>query len=386
MRHGNISATFNGKTYVFCCMGCRQVFNILLEATDSGDPAKFRETDLFRQCREKGIIPKTESDLATGTFENRPRTPVYQAGAKTDTGAGASIAAPDVLPLNLRIDNMWCPACAWLIDQSLIKSDGIIEARCNFSTDRLQIDYNPIRTSPDQIIQSIRKLGYRAAVPEEPQDAIERRKEFLRFIISAILTMNVMMMSYALYSGFFTELTADTIYKLSWPAFMMATIVLLYGGFEFFKKAWAGLSNAAFSMETLIIMGSLSAYIYSTFNLFAGSIHVYFDTASILITLVLLGKTLERRAKRRVLENLELFLTLKPTKVRICNQNYPQGRYVSAEQLAKDDTFQVHETEIVPADGRILSGTGAVDVASLTGEPCPSPGNRGTSCEAAPES
>jgi heavy metal translocating P-type ATPase len=371
VRHGNISATFNGKTYVFCCIGCRQVFNILLEATDSSDPAKFRETELFRQCQEKGIVPKSEGDLATDTCENRSSTPVSPAADKTDTGAGALNATTDALPLNLKVGNMWCPACAWLIDQSLKKSDGIIESRCNFSTDRLQIEYNPIRTSPDQIIQSIRKLGYKAAVPEESQDAVERRKEFIRFIISAILTMNVMMMSYALYSGFFTELSSDTIYKLSWPAFIMATIVLFYGGFEFFKKAWAGLSNAAFSMETLIIMGSLSAYVYSTFNLFAGSIHVYFDTASILITLVLLGKTLERRAKNRVLEDLELFLTLTPTKVRICSQRYPQGRYVSADQLVKGDTFQVNATEIVLADGRILSGTGSVDESSLTGEPLP---------------
>ncbi|MGD9304055.1 MAG: cation-translocating P-type ATPase [Desulfobacterales bacterium] len=371
VRHGNISATFGSQTYVFCCMGCRQVFNILLEATDSGNPAKFKETELFRQCQEKGIIPKSEADLAASTFENLSSTPAPQAADKTSAGAGASNAATDALPLNLKVGNMWCPACAWLIDQALKKSEGIIESRCNFSTDRLQIEYNPIRTSPDQIIQSIRKLGYKAAVPKEPQDAIERRKEFIRFIISVFLTMNVMMMSYALYSGFFTELTPDTIYKLSWPAFIMATIVLFYGGFEFFKKAWAGLSNAAFSMETLIIMGSLSAYIYSTFNLLAGSIHVYFDTASILITLVLLGKTLERRAKSRVLEDLELFFTLKPTKVRICSQHYPQGRYVSAEQLEKDDTFQVNETEIVPADGRILSGTGSIDESSLTGEPLP---------------
>jgi heavy metal translocating P-type ATPase len=152
---------------------------------------------------------------------------------------------------------------------------------------------------------------------------------------------------------------------------MIATIILFYGGFDFFKKAWAGLSNAAFSMETLIIMGSLSAYIYSTFNLLAGSIHVYFDTASMLITLVLLGKILESRAKNRVLEDLEFFLTLKPTKVRICSRQYPHGRYASAEQLARNDIFVVDETEVVPADGRILSGTGSVDVSSLTGEPLP---------------
>lgn len=371
VHHANIAATFNDNTYVFCCMGCRQVFNILLEATDSGDPAKFRETDLFRQCREKGIIPKSEADLAAGTTDNRFHRPASSPADSTDTASHASNATTDVLSLNLKIANMWCPACAWLIDQSLSRSEGIVASRCNFSTDRIQIDYNPIHTSPDKIRQSIRKLGYYAAVPEASQGAIERRKEFIRFIICAILTMNVMMMSYALYSGFFTELTADTIYKLSWPAFVMATIVLIYGGFEFFKKAWAGIRNAAFSMETLIIMGSLSAYIYSIFNLFTGSIHVYFDTASILITLVLLGKTLERRAKGRVLEDLELFLTLKPTKVRICNRDYPQGRYVSAEQLAEDDIFRVAETEIVPADGRVISGAGSVDVSSLTGEPMP---------------
>ena len=370
-RYGNITATFNEKTYVFCCMGCRQVFNILLEATDSGDPEKFRETELFRQCQEKGIIPKSEADLATVKADHNFDAAVSSIADHSDAATLSSNETSDVLSLYLKVTNMWCPACAWLIDQSLNKSDGIVASRCNFSTDRIQINYNPIRTSPDKIIRSIRKLGYNAAVPEASQDAIARKREFIRFIISAILSMNIMMMSYALYSGFLTELTADTIYKLTWPPFIMATIVLAYGGYDFFKKAWAGLSNAAFSMETLIIIGSLSAYIYSTFNLFSGSIHVYFDTASILITLVLLGKTLERRAKGRVLEDLELFLTLKPTKVRICSPDYPQGRYVSAGQLAGGDIFRVDETEIVAADGRILSGTGSVDVSSLTGEPLP---------------
>jgi heavy metal translocating P-type ATPase len=180
-----------------------------------------------------------------------------------------------------------------------------------------------------------------------------------------------MMMSYALYTGFFTELSRDTIYKLSWPAFIMATGVLIYGGFELIKKAWAGITRAAFGMETLIIMGALSAYIYSTVNLFAGNIHLYYDTAAILITLVLLGKTLERRAKNRVLEGLENFFSLMPTKVRICTDQYPEGRFVAANQLAPDDIVRVDKNEIVAADGRIISGTGSVDESSLTGEALP---------------
>jgi len=319
-----------------------------------------------------GIIPLTESDLlANHANSRRSRESLSDRIKQPEASGQNSIPVEGALDLNLKVRNMWCPACAWLIDESLKKTPGVIDSACNFSTDRLQVHYNPIKTSPDQIIDAIKKLGYRAAEPDESRDALERRREFMRFAVSAFLTMNIMMLSYALYTGFFTEFSQDTIYKLSWPAFVMATIVVVYGGVDLFKKAWSGLTNAAFSMETLIIMGSMSAYVYSTLNLFAGSIHIYYDTAAMLITLVLLGKTLERRAKGKVLEGLENFFSLKPSKVRICTDEYPAGRYVSADHLSEKDVFRIDENEIIPADGRIIDGTGTVDESSLTGEPLP---------------
>jgi heavy metal translocating P-type ATPase len=319
-----------------------------------------------------GIIPLTEADLLADHANYRRSSESLSDRIKQPEPNGQnSIPAEGVLGLNLKVSNMWCPACAWLIDESLKKTPGVIDSACNFSTDRLQVNYNPIKTSPDQIIDAVKKLGYRAAEPDESRDALERRREFIRFAVSALLTMNIMMLSYALYTGFFTEFSRDTIYKLSWPAFVMATIVVVYGGFDLFKKAWSGLTNAAFSMETLIIMGSMSAYVYSTVNLFAGSIHIYYDTAAMLITLVLLGQTLERRAKGSVLEGLENFFSLKPSKVRICTDEYPAGRYVNADHLSEKDIFRIDENEIVPADGRVLDGTGTVDESSLTGEPLP---------------
>ena len=300
-----------------------------------------------------------------------PGTSSGRGPARPAAESPADRQSENVLDLVLKIGNMWCPACAWLIDESLQKTAGVIDSACNFSTDRLQIQYDPVQTSPPQIIQAIARLGYKAAAPGDSLHAVERRKEFVRFAISAFLTINIMMLSWALYSGFLTEFSRETIYKLSWPAFIMATIVLVYGGFGFFKKAWSGLTNAAFSMETLIIIGSLSAYFYSTVSLLAGSIHLYYDTSAMLITLVLLGKTLESRAKNRVLEGLDNLLSLKPTKVRICTDQYPEGRFVAAEQLASGDMVRVDENEIVAADGRILSGTGSVDESSLTGEPLP---------------
>jgi len=86
-----------------------------------------------------------------------------------------------------------------------------MDSACNFSTDRLQVNYNPITTSPDRIIEAVKKLGYRAAEPDESRDALERRREFIRFAISAFLTMNIMMLSYALYSGFFIEFSPGLI-------------------------------------------------------------------------------------------------------------------------------------------------------------------------------
>ena len=144
-----------------------------------------------------------------------------------------------------------------------------------------------------------------------------------------------------------------------------------YGGLPFFRRAWRGLIQASFSMESLITVGALSAFGVSTFNLLAGSIHLYYDTACMLITLVLLGKILERRAKDQVLEGLEGLLSLMPLKVRIVDEAFPDGRFAAAEQLSAGDLFRVAENEIVAADGIIVSGGGVSDESSITGEPRP---------------
>jgi cation transport ATPase len=360
LRHGTVTAVISEKSYSFCCNGCRQVFTILMASTDSPNPESFRETDLFRQCRARGIIPGSEEELGGADSTHAEAAPMPSAAARDN-----------VLKLRLIVSNMWCWACAWIIDESLKKTPGVIDSTCNFSTDRLQVIYDPVQVTSHQIIETIGKLGYRAAEPGESEETTERRRGFVRFAVSAFLTMNVMMLSFALYTGFFTDLSPENAAKISWPMFVMATAVLIYGGYDFYKKAWAGLRNAAFSMETLIIIGALSAYFFSTYNLFAGSIHLYYDTASMLITLVLLGKTLERRAKGKVLEALENFFALMPTKVKICSGDFPEGRYGVIEQLAPGDIFRVIETDIIPADGHVLSGNGSVEESSLTGEPLP---------------
>ncbi|MGD2269500.1 MAG: cation-translocating P-type ATPase [Desulfobacterales bacterium] len=354
---------------------------MLSESAHADDPAAFRETELFKKCQALGIIPRSESDLAR---HNRPQPskgpdpgelPSKKITKETQNQHLSETAA---LGLQLRVSNMWCPACAWVIDETLRRHPGILGTSCSFSTDRLYCTYDPVRISPDRIVYMVEDLGYKAAFPGE-KSTQEKRVAFIRFAISAFLTINIMMLSFALYSGFFTKLAPDTKFKISWPIFFMASIVLFYGGQTIFKRAFAGFKSAAASMETLIAVGALSAYIYSVFNILSGDIHLYFDTAAMLITLVLLGKILERGAKNKIQQDLENFFSLQPTKVKIVTATHPEGRYVGVGYLRPGDVFWVQGDEIVSADGLIIDGNGTVDEASLTGEATPiakKPGDR----------
>jgi heavy metal translocating P-type ATPase len=363
----------NEQTHRFCCRGCKQVFSMLMEASPSADPATFRQSALFRKCRDMGIIPRSDAELFLSSQAPAPKRSIrIDPEGPGLSKEGAKKIGNSPLSLVLKINDMWCPACAWIIEEALKKSKGILTAACSFSTDRVRCDYDPVRASPAQIVAFIKELGYQATTIDS--DAGKgKNKDFIRLTVSVFLTLNVMMLSFSLYTGFFIDLSPDTIYKLSWPIFIMATIVLFYGGHKIYSKALTGLFSATFGMEALITAGAFSAYIYSSINLISGNIHLYYDTASMLITLVLLGKRLEKRAKDRILDDLESFFSLQPKKVKICSPLYPQGRYAHTEQLKSGDVFQITENEVVPADGPVLEGSGSLDESSLTGEALPVP-------------
>ncbi len=366
LRYGRFALAQEDRRIHFCCQGCRQVYLMLSEAADATDPAEFRNSDLFRRCVEMGVIPRSEEDLAEVSHP-----PVFQDTAPE--GASSSAVREGLLALHMSVEGMWCPACAWVIEETLRKRQGINAARCNFSTDRLRCEYDPTRTSPDRIQEIIAHLGYSARPPDALTADRQQRRQFVRFAISAFISMNVMMLSFSLYSGFFTDLAADAVWKISWPMFFMATVVMVYGGLPLHQRAFRGILNGQPGMEALISIGAISAYSYSVFNLLQGSIHLYFDTTCMLIILVQLGKLLERRAKDRIQEDLGHYYTLMPAKVRLCSVADTRGRYVAAAQLASGDLFRVADGETLAADGLVIEGQGTIDASSLTGEARPQP-------------
>ena len=337
LRNNRFDAAFGAETLIFCCAGCRMVYTMLMEAADAPDPARFRESALYRRCVAAGVVPSTETDLAA---MDASRTEIHPLAPETGS-------AHENLLLQFKVGGMWCAACAWVIENALNRRPGVDNAVCDFATDRLRCHYDPTRTDPAGIASVVRDLGYDPMSLEGDAHRIHLRKAFIRLMICTLLSVNVMMLSWALYSGFFTSLSGDDIRYISWPIVAMATVVMIYGGSSLFRRAWWGVLAGAPGMETLVCLGAGSAYLYSLYNFGSGSWHLYFDTAAMLITLVLLGKILEERARAGVRRDLEGFLALQPNKARICSPQFPRGRFADIAQLETGDTFRVQAEETV---------------------------------------
>ncbi len=325
----------------------------------------FKNTDIYKRCLAAGIIPASEEDLQQFSNAKKPGT---QSSAKSDL-----VSIPpdreDLLSLSFGISGLWCPACAWVVEETLAKKAGIETVQCNFSSDRGSIVYDPVKISPSKIFKIIEDLGYQA--DEGFKEGKKINPEFIRLCVCALLAMNTMMLSWAIYSGFFMELSNISVRLLAWPVFIMASIVMVYGGVPIFKKAVAGIRNKTPGMETLISAGSLSSYGYSLFNFFQGSLHLYFDTAAMLIVLILIGKRIEFSAKARITAGFGALFSLIPQKVNLISNEFPKGRYVSVKQLCQGDEFLAEAGETIAADGRVVSGSAVMDESSITGEPEP---------------
>ncbi len=369
LRYGVVVDTIDGQTLHFCCQGCRAVYTMLLEAADVDDPSRFKESALYRRCVEAGVIPSSEEDLRRIRTKEAPSThvePTASLGMMSETKPSGTLA------LNLMVEGMWCPACAWVIEGAVSKLSGVLTVSCHFSTDRLRCRYRPDRIAPDQIRKMVTRMGYGIGeVGANHTGGKRQAKELIRLVVTALMSANVMMLSWALYAGFFTTLSNDAISKISFPIAVMATVVIIYGGGPMLRKGWFGLVHRSPGMETLVGMAAGCAYAYSLYNWLAGSIHLYFDTACMLITLVLLGKVLEQQAKNRVRQELDSFFALQPAKVRVVTDNLPKGRYVAIGHLKSGDRFAVEAGEIVAADGSVVTGAATLDESSLTGEPRP---------------
>jgi P-type Cu+ transporter len=292
----------------------------------------------------------------------------------------AQLTAPgrDLRRVDLPVDGMTCASCASRIEKGLAGLGGVAQAHANYGTKRATVVYDPHTTGTDAFEATISGLGYSVPHDERPEardpEAEELRNIRPRLYVAIALTIPVLLISMV------PPLRFD---GWQWVAFALSTPVILWAGWPFHRATLVNLRHGATTMDTLVSLGTLAAYAWSVVALvflgaaeggvamggaFGGgdAAHVYFETASVIVSLLLLGRFFEARARRRSSHALRALLELGAKTARFEN-----GDEVPVESLQVGDRFVVRPGEKIATDGRVVDGSSAVDVSMLTGEPVP---------------
>ena len=267
--------------------------------------------------------------------------------------------------LDLPIEGMTCGACAARIERGLSRLDGVASASVNLAAERATVVYDPAVTGPPAFAEKVSSLGY--VVGAEPDAAEDGDDGRTRLLVAAALTVPVLALSMfpALrYPGW------------AWLAAVLATPVVLWAGAGFHRAALAGLRHRTATMDTLVSLGTLAAWGWSVAVLLAGdpaaedpSGHVYFEVASVIVVLILLGRWLEARARRRSGQALRRLLELGAGTAMVLRDGVEVP--VPAEAVAVGDRFVVRPGQKLATDGVVEQGRSSVDRSLLTGESVP---------------
>ncbi|HUP31524.1 MAG TPA: heavy metal translocating P-type ATPase, partial [Gaiellaceae bacterium] len=273
----------------------------------------------------------------------------------------AATAAQPRGRVDLALEGMTCASCATRIERKLNKLDGV-EASVNFATEQAAVRYDPARVAVDDLIRAVEAAGYHARLAAEAEEAEARAGTLrLRLAVAAALTAPVTavaMIPPLMFPGW------------EWLALALTTPVVFWAGIGFHRAALLNARHGAATMDTLISIGTVAAWAWSTVALiFVAGAHTYFEVAGVITTLILLGRYLETRARSRSSEAIRALLELGAKEARALRD----GRevVVPIEELVVGDLFVVRPGEKIATDGVVEEGLSAVDQSMLTGEPVP---------------
>ena len=288
--------------------------------------------------------------------------------------------------LDLPITGMTCASCASRVEKNLNGLDGVA-ATVNYATERATVSYEAGAVAPEQLVQAVEAVGYTAVLPAEeavPEDDSPRDETASlrnRLVVSALLSLPVLLLS---------MVSAFQFDNWQWLVLQLATPVALWGAWPFHRAAWLNLRHGAATMDTLISLGTLAAWLWSLYALFIGDAgmtgmtmeftlipeqgggadDIYLEVAAVVTTFVLAGRYFEARAKRRAGAALEALLELGARDASVLDSDGAE-RLVPVEDLQVGDRFLVRPGEKVATDGVVEDGRSAVDLSMLTGESVP---------------
>lgn len=269
--------------------------------------------------------------------------------------------------VRLALGGMTCAACAARIEKVLNKQAGMTAA-VNFATESAEVTFPAGMWAPEALIALVEKAGYSAHVEQDARDdAADKAAQMLRerthFVIAAVLTLPLM-------AGMFS-LDGHAELLPRWLQWLLATPVQFWAGARFYRGAWKSLRGGAANMDVLVALGTSMAYGLSAVVTWAGwhDQHVYFEAGAAVITLVILGKWLEARAKGKTSSAIAELMKLQPKTARI--EQDGEVREVPITALKVGDIVIVRHGESIPVDGEVIEGQAAVDESMLTGESLP---------------
>ncbi len=346
-RTSAIIVKINGESKVFCCKGCLGVYELIhSNALDA-----FYKT----RCDWQPGPPATEVKL--------------QASAFTDT---VTITGNEHR-IELLLSGIRCASCVWLIEKFLKKVDGVVSIRVNYATHKATIIWSGEKVNLDTILHAIRSIGY---LPHPSHGngsadlfAQEKQDLLLRFGTAGFFSMQLMIFTAALYAGFFEGM--EERYRLVFQliSWALATPVLFYSGYPFLSSALRSVRRMTLNMDILVALGSLSAYFYSIAMIFYGG-EMFFDTASMIITFILLGRFLEAGSRLKAGNAIAELAELQPHEAMLVSESGATAM-VPVATVQNGEMIEIIPGDRIPLDGRVVEGEAEVNEAMLTGESNP---------------
>lgn len=342
------------KNLYFCCKGCQGVYHLL----------KSENLDSFYE--KLGNQTLSPAEIATKESKELERFDLegFKKRYIRETKEG-------FYEISLIIEGIHCSACVWLNEKVLHKSEGVIEATINYSNNKAKVVWEPDRIKLSEIIEKIRSIGYNA-YPYDPKLQEERANRirndyYSRILVGVFATMNIMWIAIAQYVGYFSGMEQEHKNILNIAEFILATPTLFYSGWIFFRGAYYGLKNRFINMDFLVASGALLAWLYSIYAMVTQKGEVYFDSVTMIITFVLVGKYLEVLSKKQAVDTLDKIVGSMPTEVSVILEDGSKA-LVSVENIRPKDIIELKPGERVAVDGVLISGSALFDESSLTGE------------------
>jgi Cu+-exporting ATPase len=360
------------------------------------DPSRTDREALRRAIEAAGYTIPDTNGRTNGPAPSSASVSLVTIGSAPSQGPGPSPSRPAVPPASagpaeewdLAIGGMHCASCVGRVEHALGAVSGVREARVNLATERATVIVDPARADLDQLVSSVAKAGYTArrqalAFGAGAAEQIRRERHeqvrYWRTRLEVGIVVTVPLVLLGLGSMFLPALQHAS--WVGWCMFGLAAILQVYLGGPYIRGAWQRLLQKSSNMDTLIALGTTTAFLYSTVYLLPGHLHQahFFMDAGIILTLITLGKFLEVRSRGTAGEAIERLLDLAPASARVIRDGNEQE--IPQAEVQRGDRVRIRPGETIPVDGDVVEGASSVEESMLTGESMPvekHPGDRVT--------